>query len=578
MALLKSLLFVCSKSRGLVIHRLTVIISYKSIHQNTLVYIGILQPPGMTANVEVRNGGDDSDAFARTLLSDLREHFPPDIQRVPPARRSVIIANYERMVGGEPGGHWNVLGGVWWRPSAAEPDFDQTYVLLMSGDAGLWKLPTHWISLREFVKTCSLFVGSNKVYRGYVVLTLESVAAAGDSGGGDAVEQSDSDLSENAVQDALKGVGATFAPLRRAKVILCGQGRVGKTSLRKALTGMQFNADELSTAGAQVTCALRRVEADQADGEWSVQDVSMSSWKGQCLSKAELRYITQRCGSDAAHAAAWAASIRRRTALGEHDDAAATQQQPGNDVDSVSSEAMTDASNTESAKPTSSDVSIDNAGILDEAAESAETDSPAFVPESPLPNLGVNNNDIATHTPHDEEADRQLARLEKSGEDLPIKVSVWDLGGQRLFQALQQMFLTKSAIYVVTFCLTHFTAGASDGDDEAAAELRFWCDTVASCVRGKSNGESGRIVVVGTCLDQISSDAEVDAARQRAADVIGSTLLRGVVSVDDIFCVDNSRRDGGTSVAGLRGVLDKHISESSDVTAPVRDTHCSCKR
>jgi len=543
------------------------------------MFIGILQPSNMTAKVEVRSGGDDLDAFARTLVSDLREHFPPDIQRASPARRSVMIVNCERMVGGELGGHWNVLGGVWWRPSAAEPDFDKTYVLITSGDAGLRRLPTHWISLHEFVKRCSSSK-RDKSYRGYVVLTLESVACTGDSSGGDAVEQSDGDLSENAVQDALKGVGATFAPLRRAKVILCGQGRVGKTSLRKALTGLQFNADELSTAGAQVTCALRRVEADQADGEWSVQDVSMSSWEGQCLSNAELAYITQRCGSDAAHAAAWAASMRRSTALGEQDDAAATQQQPENDVNSASSEAITDAPNTESAKPTSSDVSMGNAGILDEAAESVEIDSPAFVPESPLLNLGVNDNDVATHAPHDEEGEIavQLARLEESGADLPIKVSVWDLGGQRLFQALQQVFLTKSAIYVVTFCLTHFTAGASDGDDEAAAELRFWCDTVASCVRGKSNGESRRIVVVGTCLDQISSDAEVDAARQRAADVIGSTLLRGVVSVDDIVCVDNSRRDGGTSVAGLRGVLDKHISESSDVTAPVRDTHCSCKR
>jgi hypothetical protein len=177
------------------------------------MYIGILQPSDMTPKVEVRGGGDDLDAFARTLVSDLRENFPSDMQRVPPATRSVMIANYERMVGGELGGHWNVLGGVWWLPSAAEPDFDQTYVLILSGDAGLRKLPTHWISLREFVKRCSSFVGSNKAYRGYVVLTLESVAAAGDSSGGDAVEQSDSDLSENAVQDALKGIGATFGDL-----------------------------------------------------------------------------------------------------------------------------------------------------------------------------------------------------------------------------------------------------------------------------------------------------------------------------------------------------------------------------
>jgi hypothetical protein len=154
------------------------------------------QPPGLGVKIEVRKGSDNLDAFAETLVSDLREHFPPDMQRVSPATRSVIIANYERMVGGELGGHWNVLGGVRWRPSAAEPDHDKTYVLITSGDVGLRKLPTHWITLRQFVKACSSLATLNNAYRGYVVLTaddkakvppegaLDNAAAAG--GGADA--------------------------------------------------------------------------------------------------------------------------------------------------------------------------------------------------------------------------------------------------------------------------------------------------------------------------------------------------------------------------------------------------------
>jgi hypothetical protein len=156
---------------------------YLSKHQNTLMYIGILQPSGLGVTVEVRNGSDDLNAFAGTLVSDLREHFPPDIQRAPPARRAVMIANYERMVDGELGGHWSPLGGVWWHPSAAEPDRDKTYVLIASGDVGPRALPPHWITLREFVLRCSSLVSKhNSAYRGYVVL---EAPAAVEGGGGD---------------------------------------------------------------------------------------------------------------------------------------------------------------------------------------------------------------------------------------------------------------------------------------------------------------------------------------------------------------------------------------------------------
>jgi GTPase SAR1 family protein len=377
------------------------------------------------------------------------------------------------------------------------------------------------------------------------------------------------------VQNAFHIRGVSFAPLRRAKVILCGQGRVGKTSLRKALTGVGFDADEPSTAGVAVTCALRRVEADQADGEWSVHDVDRSSWERQCVSEAELTFLTQRCGTDAA---AWAASLRSSMQSPEHDDLSddggALSTDDDEDVDSA-----WDSDSTESVG-SYQDLSVGVGAVRAAAADHAKLDTPSDVDTSwrhtapaPIrPKPSPTDNGRRRPSLLDEREARitaELAALEASGGDLPIKVSVWDLGGQRLFQGLQQLFLTKSAIYVVTFCLTHFTAGARNVG-EAAAELRFWCDTVASCVLGNYEGEKGRIVMVGTCLDQIGSEAEVVAARKRAADVVGSTLLRGVVSVNDILCVDNSRLDGSKSIAGLRGVLDRHISESFDVKVPVR--------
>jgi hypothetical protein len=110
-------------------------------------------------------------------------------------------------------------------------------------------------------------------------------------------------LRADVVKHLFKSDGATFAPLRRAKVVLCGQGRVGKTSLRKALTGATFEANEPSTAGAHVTCALLRVEANQADGEWTIHEHGHSDCEGE----AECAYIKGRYGTDGS---AWAARNR----------------------------------------------------------------------------------------------------------------------------------------------------------------------------------------------------------------------------------------------------------------------------
>jgi hypothetical protein len=260
-------------------------------------------------------------------------------------------------------------------------------------------------------------------------------------------------------------------------------------------------------------------------------------------------YVAGRCGTDADE---WASKLPRSTK-----DADPSTDDEG---DSVNSSDRVSTSQTERSRTVPTNVKVEadgaqlgNAGPTKKSAGLADNDDTA---SRLLENKNIR---IAL----------QLADLESSGADLPIKVSVWDLGGQQLFQSLQQLFLTKSAIYVIAFRLTHFTEGPSDSD-EAAAELRFWCNTVASCVLGNSKGEPGRILVIGTCLDQIKSEGEVDAARRRAADVVGSTLLRGVVAVDDILCVDNSRLDDNKSIAGLRRLLDRYISESFDVKVSVR--------
>ena len=249
-----------------------------------------------------------------------------------------------------------------------------------------------------------------------------------------------------------RGSEPTFAPLRRAKVILCGQGRAGKTSLRKALTGERFDTHESSTAGAQVTCALDRIDVERADGTdgtgWTLHQIDKSGF----TEEAELAYLESRFGSDKT---AWAARF----------------------PSTMSSTQAVMNSTAPAAFPTSAD----NRVAL--AASDIHVPAPS--------------GDDALQEERRAKIDALRRQLEAAGGDLPIRVSMWDLGGQRLFQALQQLFLTRSAIYVVTFQLSNFLPGAREGDT-AAAELRFWCDKVGALSAPRQGvGDAVSIVVVG---------------------------------------------------------------------------------
>ena len=245
-----------------------------------------------------------------------------------------------------------------------------------------------------------------------------------------------------------------FAPLRRAKVIFCGQGRTGKTSLRKALTDERFDTHESSTAGAQVTCAVDRVDVERADGTdgtgWTLHDIDKSGF----TEEAELAYLESRFGSDNA---AWAARF-------------------------PSAKSSTEAQE-----------------VPDTMEDVAEPATGPMLTDDRVA-LAASNGPVRARNAHQEERrakiDALRRQLEAAG-DLPIRVSMWDLGGQRLFQALQQLFLTRSAIYLVTFQLPTFLPGSREGDT-AAAELRFWCDMVGALIAPRQGvGDAVSIVVVG---------------------------------------------------------------------------------
>ena len=100
-------------------------------------------------------------------------------------------------------------------------------------------------------------------------------------------------------------------------------------------------------------------------------------------------------------------------------------------------------------------------------------------------------------------------------------LSVWDFGGQRLFSSLHHIFLTPEGIYLVVFDMRLLLPG---GDPvrrrECLATLVLWCNSIFVFAGPKGDQQGAPVLLVGTCLDEVSSPTELDAVCSSVEDEV----------------------------------------------------------
>ena len=83
----------------------------------------------------------------------------------------------------------------------------------------------------------------------------------------------------------------------------------------------------------------------------------------------------------------------------------------------------------------------------------------------------------------------------------PIQFTLWDFGGQDVYYATHQCFLTKRSLYLLLWKMTDWKNGI--------AELKPWLDNIAARVPGS------RVVIIGTHYDRLSEEE-----REKAPDYL----------------------------------------------------------
>ena len=59
-----------------------------------------------------------------------------------------------------------------------------------------------------------------------------------------------------------------YVTVNRGRILLIGQDRAGKTSLKKSLLGLPFDSEEQSTEGIEVDPSKCKIDVDQAASNW----------------------------------------------------------------------------------------------------------------------------------------------------------------------------------------------------------------------------------------------------------------------------------------------------------------------
>jgi GTPase SAR1 family protein len=383
-------------------------------------------------------------------------------------------------------------------------------------------------------------------------------------------------------------------PWKRSKFSLLGQGRAGKTAFANAVAGRQFE-DTASTVGInQLTCDVKHIQAASGAGQREQE------W-GEC-SKVPREFE-----------AALADILARKQRATQSDGDAEADEPSGGDIRDYMEavweppalspeERAVQAMETEEEWPRDEqselpasqnpDIVVAQAPVVASAAVSPlvtsvqeekpiEAEHPAgsalaAAEKLPAPKTAA---ELAPAAPAKPDLDedmvmKMLATMQDAESGLLI--SLFDFGGQAVFEVIHHLFLTRNGVYALVFNMEWLL---TDGPDKERA-LRFmrgWLSSIAVHTFNKTTQMTAPVVIVGTRLDKVTSPAAHEQISTILHEHFSDNLAwRSVIGNEDgkdsngkafqwFFPVDNKLGKSGASMKRLMSVMSDAI-ETAEYT------------
>ena len=328
-------------------------------------------------------------------------------------------------------------------------------------------------------------------------------------------------------------------PWNRSKVMIVGEGRAGKTALCNSMMGKPYEETE-STAGlTQLTCDVRRAAAT-SDGRWVEHTKPEREYEAGLAQLVRNMESLESAGREPSH-------------------------ETSNNDSNMSSETMKDTPSNTSMKSSRSwrETFMKFAGsLLKSRSKSTHSSNEAKV-DSSVPPL---NSDVSLVM-------KYLAEVKVNNADLIL--SLFDFGGQSVFNIVHHLFLTSYGVYVVVFNMVDILD--VNKREQSLSEMSFWINSIVMHTSDVMTGKMAPVFLVGTHKDYINDAVNFDRISQiieeRFQYNVGWPHIqenRNLISGYSLcfFPVSNKEglRDG--VVMGLMSAIENVIKESEYVKEP----------
>jgi GTPase SAR1 family protein len=150
-------------------------------------------------------------------------------------------------------------------------------------------------------------------------------------------------------------------------------------------------------------------------------------------------------------------------------------------------------------------------------------------------------------------------------------ISVFDFGGQSVFNVIHPFFLTRLGVYVITFNMEWLVSSADPAiQEECIRYMSFWLNSVIIHTQNEKD-EIAPVVFVGTKKDLITSPVEHQAISTCLYNLFCNSLAWSYVIENNgepdlhFFPVNNKLGNQDSTVQKLLQLIDNSIDESSYV-------------
>ncbi|XP_030844664.1 uncharacterized protein LOC105444431 [Strongylocentrotus purpuratus] len=361
----------------------------------------------------------------------------------------------------------------------------------------------------------------------------------------------------------------------RTRLMLVGQERVGKTSLKKILTGQGFDRNEAITDGVETanTCEISIEDAKTGEKMWSIlqkRKHGNEDKKDDEYSKALADVMTKKLKMIPPQDQE-SSEPPRDTTLSRGPNAKEAGDETAKRL------TMTPPKDQESLG-TLSDSSLGR--VLNPDAAEEFVSGNVETPNAREEDGGVPHH-LASLVEKNLKEQEMGTDSTESGRGEAVSLRIWDFAGHDVYYTTHQVFLTWRAIYVIVFDLSRSLVSdvpleskeKSEGDAKSKLTclefINFWlCSIYAHAVAplSKNSEESPPIFIVGTHRESVKGDAEEKRKKIASAfDKIRESIKKKPFEcqvVPKYYAIENSFEDKDEEIGELRkDIVEEAIKE-----------------